>query len=242
MSSSTSGPSPKRLETPSMRTAGAGGGAAPGTGVTLSKLGPSRLGARGPPGAAPPRVATCARRGPCEPGGGHGLCPRRGLRPRRARRPRASSSPLSRRRSKSPSIEPSFCVPASRPFSTSVSNVSACGSTEKVTCSSARCDDGVGERLARLGLDRAVDDGRRLVGVVGDPLHGGDVALEQVARRRPGAPRGTRRAPAARWSGTRRPPRGRPRRRARARRHRGSAARPTARAARRRRGRPAGRA
>ena len=41
-------------------------------------------------------------------------------------------------------------------------------------------DDRVGERLAGLGLDRVVDDVRRLVGVVGDPLDGGDVALQQV--------------------------------------------------------------
>jgi hypothetical protein len=51
-SSSTSGPSPNRLETPSMRTAGVGGGPGCSTGVTPSKLGPRRLGATGR-GAAP---------------------------------------------------------------------------------------------------------------------------------------------------------------------------------------------
>ena len=94
--------------------------------------------------------------------------------------PAASRMPLSRRRSNRPSIEPSFCVPAARPFATRVSKVSACGSTEKVTCSSARAMTASASGLPVSASMRVVDHRGRLVGVVGDPLHGGDVALEQV--------------------------------------------------------------
>ena len=41
-------------------------------------------------------------------------------------------------------------------------------------------DDLVGERLAGLGLEGRVDHARRLLGVVGDPLDGRDVALQQL--------------------------------------------------------------
>ena len=165
--------------------------------------------------------------------------------PRRARRPRPASAsvgleqdPLSRRRSNSPSIEPSFCVPAVEAvLDERLEGVGVRVDREGHVLERAR-DDLVGERLAGLRLDARVDHGRRLVGVVGDPLDGRDVALEQRLRPSRGARRGSRPARAARWSGTRRPPTGRPRRRARARRRRRSGATPTARAARRRRAAP----
>ena len=47
-SSSTTGPVPNRFETPFMRTAGAGAGAASRTGATPSKLGPSGADAPAP--------------------------------------------------------------------------------------------------------------------------------------------------------------------------------------------------